>query len=243
MNLDRMIAVRNNKTVFRDGDRCLKVFTEGFSKADVLHEALNQARIEEIGLRVPKVLEFTAVDGKWAIASEYISGQTLEQLMQAHPENNAAYLEILVQLQLEIQSKTCPMLAPLQDRLTQLIHASDLLATVRYDLCSRAESMSRHGKVCHCDLVPSNIVLTADGTPYVLDWSQVTQGSGAADAVHTYLLLRLYGADAETYLSLYCEKSGTDRAYVEKWIPIVAAALAVKSSADDRARLHSWIKL
>lgn len=47
MNLDRIIAVRNNKTVYRDGDRCLKVFNEGYSKADVLNEALNQARIEE----------------------------------------------------------------------------------------------------------------------------------------------------------------------------------------------------
>ena len=35
MNLDRIIAVRNNKTVYRDGDRCLKVFNEGYSKADV----------------------------------------------------------------------------------------------------------------------------------------------------------------------------------------------------------------
>ena len=42
MNLDRIIAVRNNKTVYRDGDRCLKVFNEGYSKADVLNEALNQ---------------------------------------------------------------------------------------------------------------------------------------------------------------------------------------------------------
>ena len=28
MNLDRVIAVRNNKTVYRDGDKCIKVFSE-----------------------------------------------------------------------------------------------------------------------------------------------------------------------------------------------------------------------
>ena len=32
MNLDRIIAVRNNKTVYRDGDRCLKVFNEGIAE-------------------------------------------------------------------------------------------------------------------------------------------------------------------------------------------------------------------
>ena len=47
MKLDRVIAVRNNKTIYRDGDRCVKVFNEDYSKADVLNEALNQARIDK----------------------------------------------------------------------------------------------------------------------------------------------------------------------------------------------------
>ena len=54
MKLDKIIAVRNNKTVYRDGDLCLKVFGADYSKADVLNEALNQARVEETGLNIPK---------------------------------------------------------------------------------------------------------------------------------------------------------------------------------------------
>ena len=46
MKLDRIIAVRNNKTVYRDGELCMKVFDTNYSKADVLNEALNQARVE-----------------------------------------------------------------------------------------------------------------------------------------------------------------------------------------------------
>ena len=56
MNLDRVIAVRNTKTIYRDGDHCVKVFNENYSKADILNEALNQARIEETGLHIPKIL-------------------------------------------------------------------------------------------------------------------------------------------------------------------------------------------
>ena len=44
MKLDRVIAVRNNKTIYRDGDVCVKVFNDDYSKADVLNEALNQTR-------------------------------------------------------------------------------------------------------------------------------------------------------------------------------------------------------
>ena len=50
MNLDRVIAVRTNKTVYRDGDKCIKVFDSDYSKADVLNEALNQARIEGVSI-------------------------------------------------------------------------------------------------------------------------------------------------------------------------------------------------
>ena len=30
MKLDRVIAVRNNKTIYRDGDRVIKVFNEEY---------------------------------------------------------------------------------------------------------------------------------------------------------------------------------------------------------------------
>ena len=61
--------------------------------ADVLNEALNQARIEETGLNIPKVLEVTMIDGKWAIISEYIKGKTLAHLMAEDEENKAKYKE------------------------------------------------------------------------------------------------------------------------------------------------------
>ena len=47
MKLDKVIAVRTNKTVYRDGHLAIKVFDSDYSKADVLNEALNQARVEE----------------------------------------------------------------------------------------------------------------------------------------------------------------------------------------------------
>ena len=86
MNLGNVIAVRKNKKICRDGERCIKLFDEDFSKTDVLNEALNQARIEQTGLNIPKVLEVTMIDGKWAIVSEFIEGTTLDQRLDEHPE-------------------------------------------------------------------------------------------------------------------------------------------------------------
>lgn len=245
MNLDRIVAVRNKKTVYRDGDRCLKVFNEDFSKADILNEALNQARIEETGLNIPKVLEVTMIDGKWTIVSEFIKGKTLAQLMQDHPEKKDEYMNLFVDLQLSMHAKTCPMLNKLKDKMSRKISQTDLSATVRYDLHTRLEAMPKHNKVCHGDFNPSNIIIAEDGTPYILDWSHATQGNASADAARTYLLFWLDGdiAGAEQYLELFCEKSNTAKQYVQKWMPIVAASQSVKGKPAEREFLHSWINV
>ena len=211
MKLDRVIAVRNNKTIYRDGDKCVKVFDADYSKADVLNEALNQARIEETGLNIPKIVEVTMVEGKWAIVSEFIKGKTLQQLMDEDAEKKDEYIELLVDLQLQVHSKVCPLLNKLKDKMNRKIGASELDATTRYDLHTRLEGMPKHNKVCHGDFNPSNIIITEDGTAYILDWSHATQGNASADAARTYLLFWLNGdiEGAKKYLDLFCQKSNT----------------------------------
>ena len=245
MKLDRVIAVRNNKTIYRDGDKCVKVFDTDYSKADVLNEALNQARIEETGLNIPKIIEVTMVEGKWAIVSEYIKGKTLQQLMDEDTEKKDEYIEMLVDLQLDVHSKVCPLLNKLKDKMNRKISASELDATTRYDLHTRLEGMPKHNKVCHGDFNPSNIIIAEDGTAYILDWSHATQGNASADAARTYLLFWLNGdiEGAKKYLDLFCQKSNTAKQYVQKWMPIVAASQSVKGNEKEREFLLSWVNV
>ena len=245
MNLDRIIAVRNNKTVYRDGDLCMKVFDASYSKADVLSEALNQARVEETGLNIPKVHEVTLMDGKWTIVTDYIKGKTLSQLMLENPEKKDEYLEFFVNLQIEVQSKRCPLLTKLRDKMSRKISQTDFDATTRYELYTRLDDMPKHSKLCHGDFNPSNIIISDGGAPYILDWSHATQGNGSADAARTYLLFWLSGDinGAEKYLDLFCSKSNTEKKYVQKWMPIVAASQTVKGNEKEREFLHSWMNV
>ena len=243
MKLDRIIAVRNNKTVYRDGELCMKVFDTNYSKADVLNEALNQARVEETGLNIPKIHEVTVIDGKWTIVSDYIKGKTLQQLMDEHPEKKDEYLNLFVDLQLEMHSKSCPLLTKLRDKMNRKISQTDFDATTRYELHSRLDAMPKHNKLCHGDFNPSNIIITDDGTPYIIDWSHATQGNASADVARTYLLFWLNGDinGAEFYLNTFCKKSDTAKQYVQKWMPIVAASQSVKGNEREREFLMSWV--
>ncbi len=241
--LDNVIASSRGKTVYRDGDRCIKVFDGTFSKADVLTEALNQARIEETGLKIPKVLEIVTVDGKWAIVSEFIEGDTLASLMEKYPDKKGEYLEEFVDVQLDIQSRACPALRKIKDKMNAKINAADLDATTRYELHTRLDAMPDHTKVCHGDFNPTNVIITRDGTPYVIDWAHATQGNASADAARTYLLFCLEGDEttAKEYLRLFCRKSDTAMQYVQKWMPIVAASQSVKGNAHEREFLLGWV--
>lgn len=243
MNFEKIIAVRNSKTVYRDAGKAIKVFDEHYSKANVLNEALNQARVEETGLKIPKLVEVSKTDGRWSIVSEYITGKTLEVLMAENPDREDEYLKKFVETQIEIQSKSAPLLTKLKDKMHRKIGETGLDATIRYELNTRLDAMPKHKKLCHGDYNPSNIIVTDDGDFYVLDWSHATIGNAAADAARTYLLFSLDGKKelAEKYMMLFCRMSDTAKQYVQKWIPIVAASQLSKGNEHEREFLMHWI--
>ena len=245
MKLENIISASDSKKVYRDGDMTIKVFDSDYSKADVLNEALNQARVEETEINIPKILGVTKIDGKWAIVREYIAGKTLSELMDEHPEKLSEYLDLFVNVQMKIHDQRCPMLTKLKDKMKNKISMADVDDTIRYELQTRLEGMPKHNKVCHGDFNPSNVIITDTGIPYVIDWSHATQGNASADVARTYLMFCLKGKRelAEQYLDLFCKKSGTEKKYIQQWLPIVAASQSVKVKPDERDFLHGWVNV
>ena len=238
-----LIFSRSDKKIFKDGDSLIKVFDASFSKANILNEALNHARVEETDLNIPKIRSIEVVNGNWAIILDFIEGQTLQSLMDANPEKEDEYLNLFVDLQLTVLSKRVPMLNKLKDKMQAKISLADLDATTRYDLHTRLDSMHEHRHLCHGDFNPTNIIITADGTPYIIDWAHATQGNSSADVARSYLLFNITGKKelADKYLKLFCKKSDTAIQYVQRWIPIVAASRLCKCKDEERQLLHGWI--
>ena len=228
----KAIVRRGNKIVYDCGDRIIKVFNENKPAADVFNEALNLARVEEAGADVPRILEVSESEAGWALATEKVPGVTLAERMEADPKNLDAYLEQFVDLQLKLQTLRSPLLTQQKDKFVRMINTvEEIDKTTRYEVLMKLDGMPKHNKLCHGDFNPTNIILSDDGTPTIIDWSHATQGNASADAARTFLLFSLAGDDetAEAYLMLFCEKSGTPRQYVQKWIPIVAASQSVTS--------------
>ena len=70
---ERVLLSSENHEIYRDGDTVTKVYRKGFSKSEVLREAMYQTLAEELGILVPKVLGVTELeDGQFGLLTQYV---------------------------------------------------------------------------------------------------------------------------------------------------------------------------
>ena len=228
---------RRDKVVMKDGDTVLKIFGPSYKVSLILNEAMNEARAAETGLPVAKVLEVLKIRDHWCIRREYIAGQTLADVMAKDRRHLDKYLRQFVRIQCEIFKKTSDRMGNLSDKLDKQISLSPLPREIRYDLHMKLQSFPRGKSLCHGDFNPTNVIITPNGDWRVIDWSHVRLGDPCADVARTFLLIWISGyiPAAEKYMQLACEALHVTLQDVQKWIPVVAAAVA--SKAHDKKTL------
>lgn len=242
MELKELIAKGEGTEVYKHNNLAVKVFAEDYPKSKVLYEALISARIEDTGLNIPKIVEVSKMNGKWAISMECIEGKTLYEVMKEDPSNIGKYIDQMVDLQLEVHSKRSPLLNKLKDKLIQQINGVACIdSTRRYELLTKLDSMPKHIKLCHGDFNPMNIIIQ-DKKTFIIDWIDASQGNASADVANTYLFFALNMPEvAELYLDTFCKKSKTEKRYVQQWLPIIAAARLSENVDAEKELLMKWI--
>ena len=246
MNFEKVIANRETKTVYRDNGRTIKLFVEDYSKSAILNEAVNQSRVEETNLNVPKLLEVTKLDDRWALISEHIEGTPLDKLMEENPEKEDEYLELFVKTQEEILKQRAPLLGRIHDKMRRKItEASNIDDNTKYELLQRLEGMKTKNCVCHGDFNPSNVIIKENGEIYIIDWAHVTQGNPSFDLARTYLLFSMEDKEelAKKYLNLVSQKLEIDKKEIQRCIPIVAASQMSKGKEEEQEFLSKWIEV
>lgn len=247
LKLTDVVVERPTKTVYKENDKIVKLFVENYLASNILNEALNHARVQEgTDLNVPKLLEVSKVNNRWAIVMERVEGKTLEQLMAENPQKEDEYLNMFVDIQLNILSKNVPLLNRIKDKFKRkLTNAKNIDEHTKYELLHRLEGMKDHTKLCHGDLNPSNIIIAPNGDYHIIDWAHVTQGNASADVARTYLIFSMQGKTelADKYLNLFVQKSGIEKTNIQNWIPIVAGTQLSKGIAEEQEFLKKWINI
>lgn len=248
MSESKDIAKYAHKVIRREGDVVYKEFDGTYPKANVFNEALNQVRIEETDLNIPRVLDVRQEDGKWTIVMEFIEGETLDERIEKDPEHIDDYMKQLAHLHADLHKhKAPPLLNRLRDKMRNKLESPDLKInpSVRYELQTRLDSMPRHSKLIHGDFEPRNIIFGADGKTYLIDWSHAATGNASADAAKTYMVLQLkHGKDAaDKYLDEFSLVSDIPKQLIQQWMPIMAASHLLRTNERHKDFLMSWLEV
>lgn len=241
--LDNLEVERKNKSVYSEDGKTIKLFAENYPSSKVLNEAINLAKVEEsTDLQIPKLVEVGKIGNRWALVMEYIEGTPLNKLMDAHPERIEAYLTFLAEVQIYISSKTVSMLPVLKEKYRRKITESkELSEDAKFELLQRLNGMKNHTKLCHGDFSPSNVIIKSDGKYAIIDWAHATQGNASADIAKTYINFASNNRQemGDKYLDIISEKSKINKEYIQRWLPIVAAAYLDQEN-ENKELLKKW---
>jgi tRNA A-37 threonylcarbamoyl transferase component Bud32 len=245
MTLDRIIAVRNDKTVYHDGNYSIKAFRSSVPMSYILMEGFFQSVAAEIGLPVPAIHTIREEGGRWALISDFIKGNSLKRLYLANADKREEYMEHFVAQQLKIHQKTYCGLPSAKVMMQGRLSQADLPEQIKAEIFAEIEKLPDGICLCHGDYTLSNIVVTEANTYYILDWSKAVLGSGNYDAAMSYIILgRSLGEEAsQLYLSAYCKASGEKIEAVKLWVPYVAAMRYSVGNAMDRAYYRRFMRI
>lgn len=243
MILGNPIARGNTAKIYLSDNKIVKVYNDFLPDTESINEANKQKYAYSCGLPVPKILEVTKINGEQAIIMEYVNGETLGDLMLKDKEQAEYYMNISVDMQLEIHSIIPDAIEPMYDKLNRQIETVNKLDKRQKSyLLKKLESFTYENRLCHGDFHLFNLIMT-DNQVVVIDWVDSSAGDIRADIYRTYLLYSQFSSElADMYLRLYCEKSGLLRSEVFQWAPIIAGArLSENVSSENSERLMEII--
>jgi aminoglycoside phosphotransferase (APT) family kinase protein len=225
------------------GDRVAKLFYPQFSGTEAAAEARAAELVSKAGLPVPQFYEAFSLGDRKGIIFERLDGETMLSKSIRRPTQLPALARQLATLQQTLHDFDVLELSPYSDYLRQSISSAHSLSNhERNQLQERLDKLSGpETAVCHGDLHPDNIMLTARG-PVVIDWLTAHRGDPAADVARTLLTLSIGVPEAgysfaskflinlargifrQQYYAQYCKLTSISKERVRAWLPIIAAA-------------------
>ena len=239
-----------------DEDKILKLYHEGASLGEAEQEAACASIAYDAGVNTPAVIDTITVENRQGIIFERVHGVTMLEAIMANPQQLISYAHLLAELQIDMHTRTASKLPLQRQRLQHRIQSrSGLAEEIKASLLEYLDQLQDDNVVCHGDLHPENILLTAE-EPVIIDWVDATQGSPLVDAARTNLLLRdgdlppsmnerrrqkiaerryLF---CEAYLEHYTQMQSISREVIARWeLPVAAARLSEGISSDEKSTL------
>jgi hypothetical protein len=169
----------------------LKLFKGGFPRRHSWWEARMVRAAFAAGAPAPEVFDEVTLEGRFGIVLQRLDGPTLLQLSRSGamtPEQTGA---ILATLAISVhRTAPPPDVLSLRDWMGGTLRLSgDMLPKrIATGILTLIERLSPGDGLCHGDLHPGNVIMTADG-PRLIDWGGATRAPGGLDLACCHVIL------------------------------------------------------
>ena len=213
-------------TVYGRGDYAVKLYREGYPKANVFAEAFIMSNLEGADFPSPRIHEVLRADGRYGLRMDLVRGRTLSEELH-DPARREHAMERLVKIQCHLQKNyDLPWAIDVKLRFRgDLAQNGNLPGDLKKQLLEELDALPDGQALCHCDFHVYNVFF--DGDDYtIIDLLQVGRGDPAADAACSYVAYCLEDpALGALYLDRYCRKSGVSAQSVGAWLQVYAGTL------------------
>ena len=169
----------------------LKLFKAGLPQRHSWWEARMTRAAFAAGAPAPEVFDEVTVEGRFGVVLQRLDGPTLLQLSRSGamtPEQTGA---ILATLAISVH-KTAPPpdILPLRDTEagSSRLSGGMLPEHIATGILTLIERLAPGDGLCHGDLHPGNVIMTADG-PRLIDWGGATRAPAGLDLACCHFLL------------------------------------------------------
>jgi tRNA A-37 threonylcarbamoyl transferase component Bud32 len=240
---EKIIAQNEKKIVYKVDDKAIKTYGEMYDVAQILNEALNQARMAEAKIKVPTVYEVKRYNDRLGIVMDYIEGKLLSELIKEDASNADKYIEVFAKTQNEIFASKSENLNNSYGRIKKKIFDTELPMNIKYGLFYKLREIEFARDVIHGDYNLSNVIISKDGTPYIFDWSHVAFGDKKFDIAISYTLFEIEGEHdlAEKYLEKICALDRIDKTQIFKMMVLACVYIVDRYNEEKKKLIYNKI--
>jgi Ser/Thr protein kinase RdoA (MazF antagonist) len=237
----------------------VKLFKAGVLRRIGRHEARMTRAVFAAGGAAPEVLDEVNLEGRVGIVLTRLDGPTLLQ----HYRSGAVTFEqagaILASLYLSVhRTPPPPDVLLLRDHMDGSLRLNGGLLPkhLATGILTLIDRLSPGDGLCHADLHPNNVIMTADG-PKIIDWSGAVRAPAALDLASCHIMLtelaeavaddpkrpRAVNAAAQSeYARLTGISQAALTAAMEPYLPIVRVMVLGGVASAQRERLIQRIE-